>query len=359
MVLLAFIAVLFALPPSPAKPTADEIVSRYIAARGGLERLQSIHTIIYRGVYKEGDHTNSDAAMSLMRPYYKLVGDAEQPSRDFAEGYDGSAWEFYGDPGFVVRTTGAASAAGRHATSIGGPLVGYRERGWGVTLEGVDSVGDRKAYRLRVRMRDGFEQDELIDTETWLMIAERKVAPIHAFGASVASEERVSEYRPVEGGSLFPFRHQEVEIASGRLLNEMTWTTITVNHDLPASVFSPPEFKRAPLQQLIEQLYAEREDPQAVMWTYGDFRLAHAGVDTHDAAQIAGYQMLKMNDIAGAVALLEANAADYPQVAAAHFGLGRAYKTAGDSAKARAEFQQALAIDPKFTRAADALKSLQ
>jgi hypothetical protein len=75
--------------------------------------------------------------MSLMRPHYKLVGDAEHLSTNFAEGYDGSAWEFYGDPGIVVRTAGAASAAGRHATSIDGPLIDYRQRGSNVMLKGI------------------------------------------------------------------------------------------------------------------------------------------------------------------------------------------------------------------------------
>jgi hypothetical protein len=79
-------------------PPVDEIISRYAIARGGYEKLQAIRTIIYRGVYREGAHQSDHAAMSLMRPFYKLVGDAEHLSSDFAEGYDGGAWEFYGDP---------------------------------------------------------------------------------------------------------------------------------------------------------------------------------------------------------------------------------------------------------------------
>ena len=67
--------------------------------------------------------------MALMRPFYKLVGDPFEPNRSFAEGYDGSAWEYYGDPGIVVRTVGAAAAALRHGLAIDGPLFEYREKG--------------------------------------------------------------------------------------------------------------------------------------------------------------------------------------------------------------------------------------
>jgi hypothetical protein len=75
--------------------------------------------------------------------------------------------------------------------------------------------------------------------------------------------------------------------------------------------FSPPEFKRTPSQTFIEQLYGQREDPSAVMWTYRSYRRVHPGEDTSDAAQVAGYQALKMGANASAVALLEANANDY------------------------------------------------
>src|SRR5580704_7433860 len=125
------------------QPTAEQIVAQYVAARGGLDRLQAIQTIIYRGQYHERTDPWSPAAMGLMRPYFKLVGDPEHPSREFAEGYDGSAWEFYGDPGVVVITVGPAAAAGRHATTIAGPLVDYAARGWTIALRGVDTVGER------------------------------------------------------------------------------------------------------------------------------------------------------------------------------------------------------------------------
>ena len=202
--------------------SADTIVARYVAARGGL----------YRGERHEGQQTLHHATMALLRPYYKLVGDPEHRSPDFSEGYDGSAWEFYGDPGVVVRTVGAASAAG---------------------------VAGRPAYRLLVHMLDGFEQEERIDATTWLMVAERHAAPIHAFGASVTSEERIGDYRAVDG-VLFPYSHREVERATGRVLNELPWTSITVNHTLDPAAFSPPSYARTPFQAFLEKLYAERSD---------------------------------------------------------------------------------------------------
>jgi len=349
---------LFALHAATASlPSARDVIDRYVAARGGREKMDAIHSLIYRGRYSEGSHVSDHAAMSLMRPYYKLVGDAEHPDPDFAEGYDGSAWEFYGDPGVVVRTVGAASSAGRHATDIDGPLVAALRNGWDVKLAGIEPVGDRRAYLLVITMPDGFVQQELVDTETSLLIAERHAAPIHAFGEKVTSEERVGDYRDVDG-VLFAFSHREVEIATGRVLNEMQWTSIVANTVSDAKVFSPPDWNRTPLQRFLDQLYAERADADAVLWSYRDFKRTQPSIDTHDGIAFIGYQMLKMGDVVPATKLLEANAADYPHAANAAFDLGRAYETASRTADAIREYQRALTIDPTYARAKAALERL-
>lgn len=66
-----------------------------------------------------------------------------------------------------------------------------------------------------------------------------------------------------------------------------------------------------------------------------------------------------MGDFSGAVELLKANAADYPQSASAQYGLGRAYKAAGDMENARTAFQRALQIDPTFKKAAHGMNALR
>ena len=338
-------------------PTADQVIARYAAARGGYDKLKAVHSIVYRGIYREGGQEMPHAAMALMRPYFKVVGDPDHPDPQFAEGYDGSTWELYAPPGVVLRTVGAAAAAGRHGTRIDGPLIDYAAAGSTVALAGVDTVGGRRAYRLLVHMRDGFEQEELVDAETWLLIAERKAAPIHAFGKKVASEERFADYRAVDG-ILFPFANREVEIATGRVLDELTWTSITLDRKLDPASFSPPAFTRTAAQSFLEQLYAERDDESAVLWSYGDFRRAHPQLETREGVEFIGYQMSKMGEHNAAVALLTANERDYPRAASAAFALGRVYVAAGDAGHGRAAFERSLAIDPRFERAAKALAEL-
>jgi tetratricopeptide (TPR) repeat protein len=159
-------------------------------------------------------------------------------------------------------------------------------------------------------------------------------------------------------GVLFPHSGREVELATGKVLNEMTWTSITANQPLDASVFSPPSFQRTPLQQFLEGLYAERADTKAVLWSYREFRRAHPEIDPDAGIEFIGYQMLKMGDHQSAIAVLERNAAEYPRSTGAAFALGRAYQTAGRVDGARRELRRALAVDPENRRARDLLHAL-
>jgi hypothetical protein len=56
--------------------------------------------------------------MAFMRPYYQVTGDPAIQHPGLSEHFDGSAWDYYGDPGIVVRTVGAAAAATRHAAEF-------------------------------------------------------------------------------------------------------------------------------------------------------------------------------------------------------------------------------------------------
>jgi hypothetical protein len=337
-------------------PSAEVVVARYVDAIGGQKKLDGIQNLIIRGTYTE--HGQSiDAQLARMRPFYKLVGDPLHRSAEFEEGYDGSAWEFYGDPGIVVRTVGPASAAARHGLYILGNLVDYKQQGSSVNLVGKVKIEDRDAYQLRVHMLDGFEQDEFIDAKTWLVIADRKVAKVHAFGDDVPSETRWSDYRAVNG-VLFAHLNVEVEISTGKELNRFRTDRIDVNQTLDASMFSPPPIQRTALQTLMDQIFQERDDADAVEWTYHDFRNAYPKANTEAAMEVIGYQALKMGSTAAAIHLLERNRADYPTSAAAAFGLGRAYRAAGRTAEAKKELQLALSLDPNHERAKLALAEL-
>ena len=341
-----------------APPSVDEIVTRHVLALGGREKIDAIHSVVQHLEYREGSFVIPDAFIARMRPYYKTIGDPKDRTIDINEGYDGSAWEYYADPGVVIRTVGAAAAAARHGTELIDSLVDYKRRGTQIEMLGSELFADRPAYKLRVTLADGFTKDLFIDQKSFLIVGDRRSAPIHAFGEAVASENRIGDYRPVNG-ILFPYSIREVEIATGKELNSNAVQSMEVNRDFDPTFFAPPQYERTPLQQMLEQLYMERTDPVSVMWTYRGFLAANPNTDTRSGVEFIGYQMVKMSAFEGAIKLLTANAANYPKSASAEFGLGRAYKASGEPEQARIHFQKALEIDPKFKKASDGLNALK
>lgn len=355
-----FILSLALLAAAQPELTVDQIIDRHVEVRGGAARVEAVRTLVFSGgTYREGTYVGSGTAfMAFMRPYFRVVGDPESIQAGFTEGYDGSAWEFYREPGFVVRTVGHAAGAARRGTYIDWRLGELRSHGSKIERGADDVIGGRAAYRVIVTTRDGFARDYFIDKEDFLLLADRYHAPVHAFGESVSTEGRFDDWREVDG-LLFPFRAYEVDLATGKELNSMAWGKIEVNRDLPAHWFSPPPVPKTRLRTLLDHLYLQRTDPVAVLWSYADFREVHPDVDTREGVEAIGYQMLKMGDHAGAIALLEANARDYPESATSAFELGRAYETAGEKKGALAEYARAVRIDPAHRRSAEGMERLK
>lgn len=339
-------------------PSVDEIVNRHIDALGGADKIAGIRATFVHGTYREGRFEMPHAFMAKMRPYYKTLADPKNLEVDVNEGYDGSAWEYYKDPGIVLRTVGAAAASTRHGTEIIDSLVDRELLGAKIEFAGREQFDGKPAYRLHVTLMDGFEKEVFVDTETFLIVGDRRAVPIHAFGEQVRSENHIGDYKPV-GGVLFPHLFREIEVATGKELNALTLREIVVNPAVDSSFFAPPQFQRTPLQAFLEDLFCERTDAASVMWSYRTFSFAHADLDTRAGIEFIGYQMLKMGDTQAAIKLLSANAEKYPDSASAEFSLGRAYKVSGNIQQAREHFQRAVQIDPKFKKATEELNSLK
>lgn len=338
--------------------TLDEIITKYIEAIGGRENIEKLQNLVYKkGLYREGDFSSDKAAMSVARPYFKLVGDKSNLD-GYLEGYDGSAWEYFGDPKVVVRTTGNPSAAIRHYAGVERPLYNYKAKGSNAEYLGEGDLDGVKVYIVKLTRRDGYVEHFYINRETFLVDASGGEAPIHAFGEAVGHLTRISDYRPL-AGVLIAHRFETVEAATGEPLDSMQWQEIEANADLPGDWFSPPVVEQTAEEKLIQSLYDQRTDFTAMIWTYEEFRLAYPDFDTSTALNIAGFQALKMGQVETAVKLLERNAVDNPASAETRFGLGRAYRTAGRVDEAREQFQKALELDPGYDRPRRALAEME
>jgi hypothetical protein len=333
--------------PAPAPLTAQQIVERYIAARGGLEKIRAIRTLVLRGPPRPNGRPGRRILRA--RPFYLNVG---------AEGNDGTPWEAYDESGLQPRVTDAPGAALRHTAYFDDPLIMTLEPGWEVELTGSERIGDRDAWRLRVTYPDAFVNESFVDKTTWLLIGRRSTAPVHAFGASVTGQAIIGDYRPVNG-VLFPFSLREVDLATGEVMDAFTWETIEANATLDYAVFSPPARVATPVSRLVNGIFASRHVTADALGWYHDFQRdpATSSVDIEAAIESVGYECLKNGAVPTGLALLEENLQAHPTSARAQFGVGRAYRAAGREPDAQARFREALRLDPTLEAAKQAMGS--
>lgn len=365
---MAFVLAMFVLARAAfaQQPlTIEQIVRKHVEAIGGIEKIHALKSLVIRGMYHEGGEIPPGMPIvarnysAFLRPYYQVIGDPANSHPDLREGFDGSSWEYYGDPGVTIRTVGAAAAATRHtAEFLQDSLVDYAEKGTKLELQGTEKIDGKECYKIFVTLSDGFRKYLFVDAQTFLTVAGRGSAPIHAFGAPVTTEGRFLDYQPVNG-VLTPRRIIEVEIATGKVLADSRAVIEEANTITDPSIFSPAPRAKTPLQDFLEKLYEERTDAVSVMYSYGLFRRTHPDVDTREGIEFIGYQMAKTKDYPSSIELLRANAADYPGSASAQFGLGRALQASGDTTGATAAFQAALKLDPQFRKATDGLNALR
>ena len=339
----------------------QDVLKRHIEAIGGARALDALHDFYVRLVYTEGGFS-ARSSLAQARPYFRLVAVPAGPltENSVLEGYDGSAWEYYGNPGVILRTVaGAGAIERRNAHQFIDPLVDSSSNSTVLTYSSERVVDGKGVLVLSARFSDGTQENVFVDRRTFLIDGMEQDTQFHAFGKNVPTHIDLDDYRPV-GGILMPYRTRQIDNASGRVMDSSVVTSAQANVGLRPAYFAPPRLAPTPLQAAIAAIYQEREDAGAVLQTYRDYRAAYGTtVSSLDAINFIGYQCLKMGDAKSAVALLAANVADYPDSASAHFGLGRALLSERDEAHGRGELMRALAIDPSYKPVQDALAALE
>jgi len=186
-------------PPVP-ELTAAQIVEHHVAARGGLEAWRKVQAMAWTG------HLESIHAPVPVMPFLLLQ---QRPNKDRFEVnalgertvrvFDGTrGWKV--QPGQQGRAEVKPFSAdevtfARGAQGIDGPLLDYQAKGNTVSLEGLDEIEGRKAYRLAVRVASG-ETDRLwIDAQSFLEIRRDRSAAGNRRPVSIFYRD----YRPVEG----------------------------------------------------------------------------------------------------------------------------------------------------------------
>jgi hypothetical protein len=222
--------------------TAAQIVEKNVDARGGLPAWRKLETMVWIGHMEtaSGPMPNLPFILEQKRPNktrFELNAMGQRTVRVFD-----------GERGWKVRPDHEGSSSAQpytapelkfahDAQAIDGPLIDYAAKGNTVSLEGVEKIEGRKAYRLSVKLASGEIQTVWIDAKTFLDIRyDRK--SYSAAGAAGMVSVFYRNYMKVDALQ-FPST-LEIGVGSGKTTDKMVIEKIALNPPLDDRIFNRP-----------------------------------------------------------------------------------------------------------------------
>ncbi len=227
--------------------TADQVVSRNIAARGGMEAWAKVRTLVWVG------HLQSLRASVPSMPFvleqklpnktrFELNALNERTMRVF-DGEQG--WKVRQGRGGMPETVPYSAQEviyARQERALDGDVVDAALNGSAVALEGSDQVDGRTTYRLAISSPSGDRHHVWIDAQTFLDVKSER----NSYGAGGVARPVIIFYRDYKeiDGLMLP---SSIETASapGAPADKMVIERVTVNAVLDDRMFMNPASDRA------------------------------------------------------------------------------------------------------------------
>ena len=230
-------AVLLALASASPAQTVDDVVRRYLDARGGIVKLRTVQSLRLTGTM-ELPGVSAPFVLELKRPG-KMRTEFTVEGQKGIRAWDGrTAWEQLPLPGERPRPMSPEDAADARAQADVdfSPLVDAAAKGYAVELVGRDRLPGGETWKLVVRGPDGPPRTMHLDARTHLVVQTLDRRTVD--GQEVEFVTEVSDYRSV-GGLVFPHRI-DVGPKGSPDRQRLSIRTIEINPPLDDARFAMP-----------------------------------------------------------------------------------------------------------------------
>ena len=235
-----------AAPPTPStpsakpapSPTVDEIVGRYVTARGGVQKLKALRTLRQEGRVNAGAGRVGLVTREIKRPgkirfEFTVQGVTSVFASDGQHGWKVNPHE--GEMGPRPLPDEALIDA-REQADIDGPLVDWKNKGSQLELLGREAIDGHDAYKLKLTLKSGGVLTAYLDVKSASLV--RTEATRHVRGKQVRIETTFGDYKRT-GGILFPYL-VEVRAAGRPQVLRIVVDKVEVNPPLSDARFAPP-----------------------------------------------------------------------------------------------------------------------
>ncbi len=250
---------------SAAPLTADQVVEKNVAARGGLDAWRKIESMVWKGHLESADPNMPRLSFTLeqKRPNKERfeLSDLGQKSMRVFDGVHGWRVKPNRDGSLDAQPYSAQDLQfARTAQGLDGPLVDYQAKG--VMIEGmsVETIDGRKTYRLHVKSPAGELRDVWVDAKTFLDVRYDRTS-YRANGDPGVVSVVYRDYKVVEGLQIPSIL--EIGGGGGRPPAKMVIEKIALNPPLDDNVFTRPKEARRSRMAVVDMTPPAQDPRQA------------------------------------------------------------------------------------------------
>ncbi len=226
-------------PLSLSAQTADDILAKYIAARGGLAKIKALRSERISGTISFGPGEDGTFVVERERPM-KLHTELSLNGQTLVRTYDGrsSGWiynPFAGIPAVEPMSETDINNIGEEA-DFEGPFIDYVKKGNQVEYAGKAEVEGKPAHKLKLTNKKGEARYFYFDAASGLLL--ESVVNTKEGDKDILLETFFRDYREVNGLK-YPFV-VESNSASPTQPRKITATNIEVNVRIDEARFGKP-----------------------------------------------------------------------------------------------------------------------
>ncbi len=238
-------AILFLLPVAAGAQTADEIVNKAVAARGGADKIKAVQSERVTGRITFTGGLEGTFVLELKRPR-KMHIEISVEGQKVIRVYDGKSAGWMVNPFAENKDVQPMSAEDLRSVAdesdFDGPFVDYKAKGSQIELAGKEELEGKPVYRLKLTNKNGDVRFYLFDASSFFVLKWEGVRKVE--DKEFPWESFFSDFRDVQGLK-YPFKIDQGSPGTEIQQNLVT-EKIEINVQIDDAHFAKPAPPEAP-----------------------------------------------------------------------------------------------------------------
>ena len=219
--------------------TVDEVISKYLDARGGKDKLNAIKSVYMEGARQmmgnEIPVKITIVSGKLFRTDFEFSGTNYYTITTPTEG-----WSFTPMRGTSAEAIPADRLKGMQSQmDIAGALADYSAKGNKVELQGKETVNGKECYKIKLTQPDGRDITFFINTKSYLLEETKAITKAMNREGKLVEREMITDYSDYKAvdGVLFP--HTIANPGTGQAAGSTTFDKIELNKTVDQAMYKP------------------------------------------------------------------------------------------------------------------------